>query len=119
MVRRDFSRQDEQVFGWWKGVGPPIFPSKENPVTPLSCPLPRFLKNLQCPLPKILVPDLMFTDSCWLEAIYVFQFFRRNKAVTTILAIIDKKNKETNEKRVTLVRTEESAEAVIQGCSVK
>ena len=37
----------------------------------------------------------------------------------TILAIIDKKNKETNEKRVTLARTEESAEAVIQGCSVK
>ena len=37
----------------------------------------------------------------------------------TILAIIDKKNKETNEKSVTLVRTEESAEAVIQGCFVK
>ena len=37
----------------------------------------------------------------------------------TILAIIGKKNKETNEKSVTLVRTEESAEAVIQGCFVK
>ena len=83
MVRRDFSRWDEQVFGWWVGrgggggarAGPPIFSSKENPVTPLSCPLPPFLKNLQCPLPKIVVSDLMFTDSCWLEAIYVFQFY--------------------------------------------
>ena len=83
MVRRDFSRWDEQVFGWWVGWGggggapggPPIFSSKENPVTPLSCPLPPFLKNLQCPLPKIVVSDLMFTDSCWLEAIYVFQFY--------------------------------------------
>ena len=82
MVRRDFSRWDEQVFGWWAGGGgprgeggPPIFSSKENPVTPLSCPLPPFLKNLQCSLPKIVVSDLMFTDSCWLEAIYVFQFY--------------------------------------------